>query len=201
MGHTAYLNYSYYCNQYIAAKPLTMNVRLPILLLAGIFLLGSCDTTKKAARRKAYMERIYNAFKININDADVTFMHDTVKVIFKTPVLFAFGEATIIPQMHPVFERMAKVLLDHPKTEILVVGHTDSIGGNHIRNQELSLRRADSAVNLLSYYKVSRKRMDTRGLGVKEPIASNRTEDGRARNRRVEFVVLYNYDKSTKPKD
>ena len=145
------------------------------------------------------MEKAYTDFKQALNEADVQLIRDTVKIVFKNPVLFRFKEATVLPEMMPSFERMAQVLIQHPKTEILVVGHTDSIGGDNSLNQQLSLRRADSAVNVLAFYKVDRSRMDTWGLGSKEPIATNATEEGRSRNRRVEFIVLYNYDKETKP--
>jgi outer membrane protein OmpA-like peptidoglycan-associated protein len=159
----------------------------------------ACGTGKNLAKRKKYMDNTYTDFKKTLNDADVVLLTDTVKIIFKNPIIFEFNKATILPEMMPSFERMAKVLLQHSKTEILVVGHTDSVGGDNTNNQQLSIRRADSAVNVLAYYKVSHERMDTWGLGSKEPVASNATEEGRARNRRVEFIVLYNYDKSKKP--
>lgn len=154
------------------------------------------------AKRKAYMERSYHEMKLALSDAEVTLLSDTVKIVFKTPVLFEFNEARILPDNFPRFERMAKVLNNFSRTEILIVGHTDSVGGtNSLTNRMLSLRRADSAQNMLAFYKVNRKRMDTWGLGAKEPVASNATVEGRALNRRVEFIVLYNYDKSTKPKN
>lgn len=178
-----------------------MTNRFMLLLAVPVLFAASCNSGKKLAKRKAYMTTTYNAFKAVLNDADVTQLNDTIKIVFKTPVLFPFNQATIASEMFPSFDRMAHVMNDHKKTEMLIVGHTDYIGGDNANNQQLSLRRADSALNLLAYYKVSRKRMDTWGLGAKEPVASNATEDGRAKNRRVEFIVLYNYDRSTKPKD
>jgi len=179
----------------------TMNKRFFLLFISGCLLMTACSTEKKLAKRKKYMSTTYTDFKTAMNEADVTMLTDTVKIVFKNPIIFEFNRATILPEMLPSFQRMAQVLLQHMKTEILVVGHTDSVGGDNSNNQQLSLRRADSAVNVLAYYKVDRKRMDTWGLGAKEPIATNATEEGRARNRRVEFIVLYNYDKSTKPQD
>ncbi len=176
-----------------------MNSRILFLLLAGTMIFASCSSSKKLAKRKKYMEQTYTDFRKVLNDADVALLNDTVKILFRNPVLFDFNEATISPALLPSLARMANVLQDHPKTEILITGHTDAVGGDNPNNQQLSLRRADSALNVLAYYKVKRKRMDTWGLGTKEPIASNATEEGRARNRRVEFIVLYNYDKSAKP--
>ncbi len=178
-----------------------MNNRVLISFLAVLITLSSCFGSKKTARHKTYMERTYTDFKLALNDAEVTLMNDTVKIIFNNPAFFEFNEARVLPGMFPSFERMAKIMAAHAQTELLIVGHTDSVGGDHANNQQLSLRRADSALNVLAYYKVARKRMDTWGLGAKEPVATNATAAGRARNRRVEFVVLYNYDKATRPKD
>ena len=146
------------------------------------------------------MERTYTSIKGVLNDADVTLLTDTVKVVFKDNVLFEFNRADINQAMFPAFERFAGVLNQFSKTEILIVGHTDSVGGDNSNNRLLSLRRADSARNVLQYYSVAGKRINTWGFGAKEPIATNATADGRAKNRRVEFIILYDYDKTKMPK-
>lgn len=167
-----------------------------IFVIAGISLLAfSCKSGKSLTKRKKYMERTYISVKDVLNDAEVTLLTDTVKVVFKDNVLFDFNKAEIHSNMYPAFERFSKVLNRFDKTNILIVGHTDSVGGDNANNRQLSLRRADSARNLLVSYKVAIDRINTWGFGAKEPIASNATEEGRARNRRVEFIMLYDYDR------
>lgn len=166
-----------------------------LLVLLGISLFASsCLTQKKAAKRKkTYMERTYTSIKEALNDADVQLLSDTVKVIFKSPVMFEFNRAEISTTLFPSFQRFADILNEKKKTRIMIAGHTDSVGGDNANNMALSVRRADSAKNLLVYYKLPSTRIYTWGMGAKEPIAPNATEQGRAKNRRIEFTVLYNY--------
>lgn len=138
------------------------------------------------------MSATYTDIKNAVNEADVQLLNDTVKVVFSNNVLFDFASATIKDNMYPAFDRFAKALNAHNKTEVLICGYTDSIGTAD-RNSNLSQRRADSAKNLLVYYKVKDNRMYTWGLGAKNPVLPNNTEQGRQKNRRVEFVILYNY--------
>lgn len=140
------------------------------------------------------MTKTYDDVKKSVNEAEVTILSDTVKVVFENNVLFDFGSATIKPQIFPAFQRFAKALNKHDKTEVLICGYTDTIGSID-RNINLSQKRADSAKALLMYNNVDEKRIFTWGLGAKNPIASNSTEEGRQQNRRVEFVLLHNYNK------
>jgi outer membrane protein OmpA-like peptidoglycan-associated protein len=140
----------------------------------------------------SYMSATYTDIKNAVNEADVQLLNDTVKVIFSNSVLFDFGSAYIKPNMHAAFDRFAKALNAHPKTDVLICGYTDSVGTAE-RNMDLSQKRADSAKTLLVYYQVKDKRMLTWGLGAKNPVMPNNTEQGRQKNRRVEFVILYDY--------
>jgi outer membrane protein OmpA-like peptidoglycan-associated protein len=70
----------------------------------------------------------------------------------------------------------------------MIVGHTDNVGRDDY-NQDLSERRANSAMRYLESRNVDPNRIDTRGVGEMEPVASNGTESGRARNRRVEIAI------------
>jgi outer membrane protein OmpA-like peptidoglycan-associated protein len=166
-----------------------------LLILLGISLCASsCLTQKKATKhRKSYMERTYTSIKDALNDADVQLLSDTVKVIFKSPVMFEFNKADISSTLFPSFERFARILNEKKKTTIMITGHTDSVGGDNTNNMTLSVRRADSAKNLLAHYKLAPSRIYTWGMGAKEPVATNATDEGRAKNRRIEFVILYDY--------
>jgi len=159
--------------------------------------LFSCSPSRKL-QKKRYINHTYTALKKTLNDAEVKLLNDTIRVIFKSPVLFEYKQAWINPSLHPDFEKLAYALKIYAKTQVLIVGYTDSIGGDKMTNRILSQRRADSARNLLEYYQVPRERIDTWGFGAKEPIASNKTETGRAANRRVQFIILYSYDNKKK---
>ena len=85
---------------------------------------------------------------------------------------------------------IAKVLNENPQVRIRIDGHTDSDGDN-AKNLDLSKRRAASVKNMLvSEFKVAADRIETDGLGETKPIESNTTSEGKARNRRVEFIKL-----------
>ena len=138
------------------------------------------------------MGRTYSSLKKALADAEVIMNSDTtVKVIFSKPIMFAYNSAQIDSSTFPSFRSLAKVLLKQQNTDIIISGHTDSIGGNNFENRNLSVRRADSAKNLLIFNKVAPGRIKTWGFGAKEPIATNATESGRSRNRRIEMVVMY----------
>ena len=107
--------------------------------------------------------------------------------------LFAPGSAEIAPSSRPLLARIGQALRTRPG-QVLVTGYTDS---NPIRrslrfanNQELSEARADSVSALLAATLGDAARLTSVGKGERDPIADNRTEEGRARNRRVEVVLL-----------
>ena len=72
---------------------------------------------------------------------------------------------------------------------IIAVGHTDSIGSDSY-NQRLSVRRSDAVKNYLVSKGIERNRVYTEGKGEKQPVADNKTSEGRAKNRRVEIEVV-----------
>ncbi|MGH7818420.1 MAG: OmpA family protein [Candidatus Binatia bacterium] len=102
---------------------------------------------------------------------------------------FEFDKATIRPESFPVLDDVAGVLKDNPQLNILVQGHTDSVGSVQY-NQRLSQRRSDSVRDYLVKKGIAAARLDTEGKGESAPIASNETAVGRAMNRRVEFLIV-----------
>lgn len=87
-----------------------------------------------------------------------------------------------------VLAEVARKLNEHLTATVRIVGHTDNVGESGM-NQKLALARAESVKSLLVALGVAGERLTAEGAGMDEPIATNRTEDGRARNRRVEFEV------------
>ncbi len=103
-------------------------------------------------------------------------------------IYFDTGKAEVKSESEPVLKEIAKLLQQNPKLNLYVVGHTDNIG-TLTANMELSQRRAESVVKaLVSKYGVDAKRLTAYGVGPLSPVASNKTEEGRAKNRRVELV-------------
>jgi outer membrane protein OmpA-like peptidoglycan-associated protein len=103
-------------------------------------------------------------------------------------VHFAYDKAKIQSQSHPLLKEVAKVLKANPNIQIRIEGHTDSRGSKDY-NRELSQRRAQSVVDYLVQQGIARSRMNPKGFGEAKPIASNRTKEGRAANRRVEIQI------------
>jgi len=161
------------------------------IVTAAIFLLASCAASKKVSKQQQYMNDQYRELKHALNEADVSIIKDSIKVIFSYGVLFETSSDQLKDDIKPAFQRFAGVLNKFDKTKILVTGHTDNTGTSDY-NRELSEKRAASAKQLLNSYQVQDERMFTWGMGERAPVAANDTEEGRARNRRVEFVILYN---------
>ena len=106
-------------------------------------------------------------------------------------IYFDYNEATITPQSDVALRDIADIMRRHPDWRLDVVGHTDSIGGSGASNMALSARRALAVKDVLSgRYSVAPGRLTTSGSGSNQPLATNTTLEGRAKNRRVEIRRL-----------
>ena len=104
-------------------------------------------------------------------------------------VTFAPGSAEIDAGSAIVLDVAAAEILARTGVRIRIEGHTDGVGSAE-SNEQLSRRRAESVRRYLVRKGVAPQRLETRARGASSPVASNETEEGRARNRRVELVVL-----------
>jgi len=103
-------------------------------------------------------------------------------------IYFDTAKAEIKPESEATLGEIAKLLQQDRTLKLLVVGHTDNVG-SLASNMDLSKRRADAVVAALTArYSVAASRLSGQGAGPLAPIASNKSEDGRAKNRRVELV-------------
>ena len=102
-------------------------------------------------------------------------------------VHFATGKADILPESKPLINEAVAMLKKHGQLRVNIEGHTDNTG-TPSSNQTLSQARAKSVVDALIAGGISRDRLTAKGFGQDRPIADNRTEEGRAKNRRVEIV-------------
>ncbi|MBN3846642.1 OmpA family protein, partial [Paraburkholderia sp. Ac-20342] len=101
---------------------------------------------------------------------------------------FETGSATLTPQGRAILDQMAAVLAKLNTRTVDIIGHTDN-AGNRTSNIALSQARADAVKGYLVTKGISPQQVTTTGVGPDQPIASNDTSDGRARNRRIEFRV------------
>ena len=104
-------------------------------------------------------------------------------------IYFEYNSAKLKETYQADLERLHHWLEDNPSLEVLIVGHTDSIGSIPY-NMQLSLDRANSVREFLVNRGIELSRLQTDGKGPLVPIDTNRTEEGRARNRRVQVVVI-----------
>ncbi|HET8655902.1 MAG TPA: OmpA family protein [Longimicrobiaceae bacterium] len=123
-----------------------------------------------------------------IPGATVQRVGEGIVVTFDSGLLFPFNSTQLLPAGQQNLQNLAQSLEQYPETQVLIVGHTDSIGSAQY-NQTLSEQRAESAANVLSSYGVPRDRIQTSGRGETEPIADNSTAAGQAQNRRVEVAI------------
>ena len=116
-------------------------------------------------------------------DVEVTTTH----IRISQTIHFEFNRSVIRPVSFPILNTVSQVLRDFPNVAVEVQGHTDS-RGNDSYNMRLSQSRAEAVRDYLVQQGVAANRMTARGYGETRPIASNRTNSGRAENRRVEFL-------------
>jgi len=104
-------------------------------------------------------------------------------------ILFEYNKADITEDSGPFLAQLAEWLLKNPAISIEIDGHTDSVG-SAASNLDLSLKRAEEVKKRLVTKGVPAARLTTKGLGSTMPLKSNNTEEDRAENRRVEFILL-----------
>jgi outer membrane protein OmpA-like peptidoglycan-associated protein len=103
-------------------------------------------------------------------------------------IYFDTDKAEIKPESEPALAEMAKLLTNNPSLTVFIVGHTDNTG-TFEHNMKLSMDRATSVVNaLVGKHGIGAARLKPYGVASLAPVASNKTEDGKAKNRRVELV-------------
>ena len=158
-----------------------------------VFSIVSCSSQKKLANQHHKdLEDVYKSLKSEMPEAMVTMDGEKVKVVLPESVLFSKNSADLNKDYLPILAKMARILNKYQKTSIMISGYTD-ISGTEAYNMDLSKKRAENAKQVFLNNAVKENRMFTWGRGPKDPIADNATEAGRAQNRRVEYVILYDY--------
>lgn len=144
---------------------------------------------EKEAMLKKKREKALN----NIDGIDVTRIKDAdgnvlFKAVVQNELLFAFDSFELSEDAKGILDKLIPVIEDVPDTKLKIIGHTDNIGGKSY-NDNLSLNRAKSVASYLSAGGIDRNSIIEQGKGFSQPVADNTTEQGRAKNRRVEIFI------------
>jgi outer membrane protein OmpA-like peptidoglycan-associated protein len=124
----------------------------------------------------------------DLEGATVSRVGEGIVVTFEGGILFDFDRSDLRPTARANLQELARNLRQYDRTDVLIIGHTDSVGSASY-NQGLSERRAQSAASYVVKQGIASHRVSTRGMGQNDPIATNETAEGRQLNRRVEVVI------------
>ncbi len=150
---------------------------------------------------QAYSNDFYSITEnLNLTDSTLFEYKEIIKDLYLNPIekgqtirinnmFFETDKADLKPESFFELNQLAELLISHPKMEIFIAGHTDNVGSDDY-NLALSKKRAEAVVNYLISQKIVPKRLSYDGFGETKPIADNKTEEGKALNRRVEFTIL-----------
>ncbi len=126
-----------------------------------------------------------DAVKVNVK-------RDSIEL--REKIHFETNKAVIMPDSFALLHQVVATLVQHPEIlKLRIEGHTDSVGTRPY-NLALSQRRAQSVVEYLVNKGIDQTRLSSQGFGMEKPIASNKTEEGRSQNRRVEMIILQRAD-------
>jgi outer membrane protein OmpA-like peptidoglycan-associated protein len=137
------------------------------------------------------MDKQAEEIKKTVPDAKVERVGEGIIVEFSSKVLFGFDKSLISYDAKANLDKLVTVLNSYPDTNIELQGHTDSKGSESY-NQNLSEERAGTVSGYLAGKGIASSRLTTKGFGETAPKYGNDTDDGRAENRRVEFLITAN---------
>jgi outer membrane protein OmpA-like peptidoglycan-associated protein len=137
------------------------------------------------------MDKQAKEIENKVPGAKVERVGEGINVEFSEKILFGFDRSDLSAGASTNLNKLVEVLKSYPDTDIEIQGHTDSKGADDY-NMKLSERRASSVANFLRGKGIASGRVRIKGYGETAPVASNETEDGRAQNRRVDFLITAN---------
>lgn len=140
--------------------------------------------SKHMERQRAEMEQATRGTGVSVSQTS----DNRLRLDIPSDISFDTNRYDIKPNMRPILDRFASTLNDNPVTTVTIIGHTDNTGTDAINNP-LSVNRAASTRDYIVARGVAANRISIDGRGSREPIADNYSEQGRAKNRRVEIFV------------
>jgi len=162
-----------------------------LLTLMCCALVASCGIAKKTAE-DVVNEKVTALSNLKGATVESVTLEDglaALKVTFDSGILFGFNQTKVSDEAKSSLDELVNSISDLPESRIRVYGHTDNVG-THAANQTVSARRADEVSKYLQTKGISADRVTSKGLSFDDPVADNDTEEGRAKNRRVEIFVI-----------
>lgn len=138
-----------------------------------------------------YMDKQAEEIQRDVEGAKVERVGEGIKITFDSGILFDVNSNKVKPEGEANITKLADILKKYDDTEVLIEGHTDSSGEDKY-NDELSVKRANSVAELVKQKGIENSRLNTKGYGEKQPIATNETTEGKAQNRRVDIAIMAN---------
>ncbi|MBT2160567.1 OmpA family protein [Zobellia barbeyronii] len=138
-----------------------------------------------------HMDRQAERIEEEIPGAEVSRVGEGINVTFNEDagVYFDTNKSDVKGTSQTTLNKMAQILKDYPKSNVLVEGHTDSAGPEDY-NMNLSKQRATSVTNYLISQGIDKSRLETKWYGEAQPVGDNTTTEGKAKNRRVELAIV-----------
>ena len=139
------------------------------------------------------MDKQAQRIEEEIPGAEVTRVGEGINVVFNEDagVYFDTNKSDVKGTSAVTLDRLVGILKEYPDTNILVEGHTDSAGAEDY-NMNLSKQRAQSVTNYLVNNGIAGNRLTTKWYGESQPKSDNSTAEGKAKNRRVEMIIVAN---------
>ncbi|MGB5288492.1 MAG: OmpA family protein [Ignavibacteriaceae bacterium] len=208
-GHYYYFNYGLNDGEKMASGPQVLRNYMNAIKKAGgtvVFEEGCCNVYLKLnknnritwVRVKAYTDAgSYQVWIVEEEEMEQDIVVDAKSMMSDINaqgrvalygIYFEFDKSEVKPESDPALKEISKLLAENPKLKLYVVGHTDNVG-DFSYNMKLSQSRADAVVkDLISKYGVDKNRLTPAGVGPLAPVTINDTEEGKAKNRRVELI-------------
>jgi len=155
---------------------------------AGI-IIGAVVGGAAGAAIGAYMDKQAKKIDEEVKDAEVVRVEEGINIKFDSGILFEFDKSALGGGAKESIAKLGRILNEYPDTRLTIQGHTDDKGDDNY-NRKLSAQRADAVRDYLIANGVKGGRLNTTAYGETAPIESNSTEAGRAKNRRVEVVIV-----------
>jgi len=159
--------------------------------VAGVAVGAYMDKQKKDFEKTLVAERDSGAINVEKLDNDILMIRMTSQTAFDV------DSAEVKAGFQSTMDKISSVLVKYGKTQLAVIGHTDSSGSDQ-HNMKLSEQRSEAVYQYLSGQGVVKERLSFSGKGETDPIASNDTETGRSDNRRVEIFIIPIVDENAK---
>ncbi len=140
-----------------------------------------------------YMDEQAEEMRKDIKNARIERIGEGIKITFESGLLFETNSTRLSASAQENIQELSRILSKYKDTDILVEGHTDSVGTDEY-NLKLSEQRANAVTTFSQGLGVKASRFNTLGYGETQPIEANATPTGRQKNRRVEIAIMANDD-------